>query len=97
MSDNKMKSKCDGEFAMSPKAHLGGCGCPECAAEENSVGAEMKLRSVITELKKLAEDGRLLVWDPVSKKCLSGQDIESICANGNGVQISLSKKALVDN
>ena len=47
-------------------------------------------------LKKLAEDDRLLVWDPALKKCLSGQDIESICANGNGVQISLSRTALAE-
>jgi len=91
MSNKKNKSKCDGAFAMSPKAHLGGCGYPECASEENSTGAEAGIQDVINCLRTLADSERLLVWDPLSKKCLSGMDIESICANGSSVQISLSR------
>lgn len=91
MSDKKHKRKCDGEFAMSPKAHLEGCGCPECAAGENSNGAEAGIQDIISSLRKLAEAEKLLVWDPVSKKLLSGADIEHICANGPSVQIGLSR------
>jgi len=76
---------------MSPEVHLSGCFCPTCAAEMNSTGAEMGLDSVITNLRELAEDDRLIIWDPVSKKCLSGRDIEHICVNGNSVQIGLSR------
>lgn len=91
MSNEKHKSKCNGEFAMSPKLHLGGVGCPECAVEMNSTGAKMGLDSVITNLRELAKDDRLIIWDPTSKKCLSGRDIEHICVNGNSVQIGLSR------
>jgi len=91
MSENKIKKKCSGQFAMSPKVHLGGCGCPECAADENSTGTEAGIQDVINCLRTLAEAERLLVWDPLSKKCLSGADIENVCANGNSIQISLSR------
>lgn len=95
MSENKIKSKrnasCDGQFAMAVNARVQGCGCPECAAEENSCGTEAEVHSVINCLRKLAKEERLMVWDPLSKKCLSGMDIENVCTNGNSVQISLSK------
>ena len=90
MRNKKHKNKCDGEFAMSPKLHLGGVGCPECAVEKNSAGADADIQEVINCLRKLAEAERLLVFDPVSKTCLSGADIQNICANGNSVQIGLS-------
>lgn len=91
MNNKKHKSKCDGEFAMSPKLHLGGVGCPECAVEMNSTGTDESIQVAINCLRKLAEDDRLIIWDPVSKKCLSEANIENICANGASIQISLSR------
>lgn len=89
MSDKKHKCEWQVVFPMKPKVR--GCGCPECAAEENSTGTEAGIQDIINCLRKLAKEGRLLVWDPLSKKCLSGMDIENVCTNGNSVQISLSK------
>jgi len=96
VNDNETHNEGGCEFAMSVNAHTQGGGCPTCAAEKNSAGSDDGIQIVINYLRKLAEAERLLVWDPASKNCLSGQDIENICANGNGVQISLSRTALVE-
>lgn len=72
-----------------------GCGCPECAAAENCTGADAGMVDVINRLRMLAEEDRVMVWDPASRRCLAGPDIVNICVNGDSVQISLSKTALV--
>jgi len=82
------------EFIMSANALGRGCGCPECAAAANSAGSESETQELINRLRKLAQEERLMVWDPASRTCLTTTDIENICINGDSVQISLSKQAL---
>jgi len=85
------------QFAMAVNANAKGCGCPECAAEKNATCAESEIQDAIKCLKKLVTEDRLMVWDPASRKCLSGSDIEHICVNGDCVQIGLSETALAVN
>jgi hypothetical protein len=83
--------KCEGgNFAMSMKTHLQGCGCPECAKEENISSKDEFLQSALNCLKILLQEERIIVFDPKSRKCLSGPDLEHVCINGNSIQIGLS-------
>ncbi len=78
-------------FFVTPYAHITLLvGCPDCSAKENSLGRKHGLHRVIKELRMLAAEDRVMVWEPKSKRCLSGPDITSICANGKCIQISLA-------
>lgn len=68
-----------------------GCGCPECAQERNSIGAEHGLDCIVTWLRQLHVSGQLMVFNPATRECLTDCDIEGICVNGACVQISLAE------
>ena len=84
------KEKCSGGFSMSPSVHLRGCGCPECAIQENVTSKDEYIQSVVNCLKILIKEERIIVFDPKSRRCLSGDNIINVCVNGDSVQITLS-------
>lgn len=86
-SGQPIRSRCD--FIARVGAHEQGCGCPTCAARQNSTGDDADIQEIIGKLRELAAQDRLIVWDPVSRQCVTAPDIDRICANGSFVQIGL--------
>lgn len=63
---------------------------PNFARAERCPGHEQELAGLIFELREIHDDGRLVIWDPVSKQLLSADEIFSVAANGDDIQISLA-------
>ena len=68
-----------------PVAH---CVC--CAAKGAVPVSRKNVNTIVNKLSRLNDDHLLLVWDPVSRRLLSGAAIEHVCANGDAIQIGLS-------
>ena len=49
------------------------------------------INSVVEALRELHHEGRLILWDPDSRKLISGPLISKIGVNGDSVQISMSE------
>ena len=91
MSIKKCGTNEEGDFAMAPDAVLKGCACPKCAAEKNIHSDDEFLQSALSCLQILLEEGRIMVFDPATRMCLSDGDIDHVCTNGNSIQIGLSE------
>jgi hypothetical protein len=64
--------------------------CPCCVADDDCPGHEARLSTAIRYLRRLKDNQMLAIWDPVSRRLLSGQAIDYVCANGDAVQIGLA-------
>lgn len=66
-------------------------GCPGCAALADNEGASLEQSGLVARLRMLWSEGRLAVYDPVSRRLMSFDMIAGICANGDAVQITLAE------
>jgi len=65
------------------------CGCPHCAALNDST-EQSDCADVVHRLRELASEERLLVCNTDSRIIYSGAEILNVCMNGPAVQIMLT-------